>query len=528
MATITSRLPSRAVVNRANANDPVVRWMTAVTAVVSVLAFVYFSSKGVTLEYKDAISHLDIARRVIDGTTPGLAQLGGVWLPLPHLLTIPLIWIDALYYSGLAGSIISMLAYVATTVLLYKVTQSLTSNTLASIVAAAVFAFNPNVLYMQSTPMTELLLFACMAGMVYGVQQWAITAEHKYLLGAAVAGLMGTATRYEAWVLLVTMIVIVAVIGWRKKYDRTHIEGLTLAFLLIGAVGIAGWLLWNVLIFGDMLYFLIGDYAKPSLWVGTGEAAVGNWLVASLTYYYAVLENLWPAIAILMVVGVVTMAVKERLAPKILPILSLTVMVPFFISALEQGQRPLHVLQITNDLYNVRFGLLMILPAAVAIGYLIALVPQSKPTVFAASGLAFMVITSFTIASITADDKIVTLREPVAMKQNVNTDVLRETSQFLASNYKEGAILMESFGNDTIMFDAQIPLRNNVYEGSYRLWEPALQDPAGHDIQWIVMRHGGLFEPDRVYTDLSNQPALNSYDKVFENEGYVIYERSSS
>ncbi|MDB5186600.1 MAG: hypothetical protein JWM07_72 [Candidatus Saccharibacteria bacterium] len=528
MATLVSGLPSPAIVKRNKNNDPVIRWISAFSALVSVLAFVYFSNKGVTLEYKDAISHLDIARRVIEGPTQGLAQLGGVWLPLPHLLAIPLIWINGLYYSGLAGSIISMLAYVATIVLIYKITQSLTNNKLASIVAAAVFALNPNVLYMQSTPMTELLLFACMAGMVYGVQQWAITNEHKYLLGAAVAGLAGTATRYEAWVFLFVMIVIVAVIGRRKNYVRTHIEGLTLAFFLVGAVGIAGWLLWNVLIFGDAFYFLIGDYAKPSLWVGAGEAAVGNVLVAFLTYYYAVIENLWSVIALLMLVGLVTMAVKEKLAPKVLPILSMTIMFPFFVVALQQGQRPLHVMQITNDLYNVRFGLLMILPAAVAIGYLVALASQNKAMTVAASTLVLFVVTTITFVSIVTGDDIVTLREPIAMKQNVNTAITQETSQYLASHYKEGTILMESFGNDTIMFDAQIPLRNNVYEGSYRLWEPALQDPAGHDIQWIVMRHDGQFEPDRVFTSLSNKPALNSYSVAFKNEGYVIYERRSS
>lgn len=524
MATLISGLPSLAVVKRKKNRDPVMLWISAISAVVSVLAFVYFSSKGVTLEYKDAISHLDIARRVIEGP----AQLGGVWLPLPHMLSLPLIWIDALYYSGLAGSIVSMLAYVATTVVIYKITQSLTNNTLASIVAAAVFALNPNVLYMQSTPMTELLLFACMTGMVYGIQQWAITNEHKYLLGGAVAGLAGTVTRYEAWVFLIVMMVIVAIIGWRKNYVRTHIEGLTLAFILVGAVGIVGWLLWNVLIFGDMLYFLIGDYAKPSLWVGTDEAAFGNLLVAFLTYSFAVLENLWPIIAIMMVVGMVAMAIKERLAPKILPILSMTIMFPFFVIALQQGQRPLHVLQITDDLYNVRFGLLMILPAAVAIGYLVALANQNKSMTVAASALAFFVIVTFTYVSFVAGDAIVTLREPIAMKQNANTAITQETSQYLASHYKEGKILMESFGNDTIIFDAQIPLRDTIYEGSYRLWEPALQDPVGQGIQWIVMRHDGQFEPDRVYTGLFNKPVLDSFNKVFENKGYAIYERRSS
>jgi len=34
-----------------------------------------------TLAYGDAISHMMIARRVVAGRTPGLAQLGTTWLP---------------------------------------------------------------------------------------------------------------------------------------------------------------------------------------------------------------------------------------------------------------------------------------------------------------------------------------------------------------------------------------------------------------------------------------------------------------
>jgi hypothetical protein len=378
---------------------------------------------------------------------------------------------------------------------------------------------------MQSTPMTELLLFACMVGMVYGMQQWAITDQSKYLIGAAVAGLLGTMTRYEAWVLLAAMAMLVVFIAWRKKYKYLRLEGLTIAFLLFSVVGIIGWMIWNQLIFGDVLYFLIGDYAKPSLWVGDSEPAFGNWWIAFLTYYYAVLENLWPVIAILMVIGLITMAIKERLAPKVLPALSLTILFPFFVIALETGQRPLHVTPIANDMYNVRFGLLMVLPAAIAIGYLISTFRAHKRMEYAVAGIAALSAGAFVFVSFFTHDGISVLKEPTAMIQKTNTLVTREASDYLAANYKEGKILMESFGNDMIMFNAKIALRNNIYEGSYRLWEPALQYPVENKIQWIVMRHPGQLQPDRVYQDLHDKPALESYDLVFENQGYYIYER---
>ena len=44
--------------------------------------------------YGDAVAHINIARRVFDSRTPGLLQLGTVWLPLPHLLMIPFLISD--------------------------------------------------------------------------------------------------------------------------------------------------------------------------------------------------------------------------------------------------------------------------------------------------------------------------------------------------------------------------------------------------------------------------------------------------
>src|SRR3989344_1345735 len=72
---------------------------------VAATAFSFLTSGIVA--YGDAESHLNIAKRVIDGLTPGFAQLGGIWLPLPPLLMIPLVKVDILWRTGLAGSLIS-------------------------------------------------------------------------------------------------------------------------------------------------------------------------------------------------------------------------------------------------------------------------------------------------------------------------------------------------------------------------------------------------------------------------------------
>src|ERR1700736_3338178 len=54
----------------------------------SVLAYLHFYPGGHTIAYDDAKSHMLIARRVFSADTPGAGQLGGVWLPLPHILML--------------------------------------------------------------------------------------------------------------------------------------------------------------------------------------------------------------------------------------------------------------------------------------------------------------------------------------------------------------------------------------------------------------------------------------------------------
>jgi hypothetical protein len=54
----------------------------------SCVSYYFFSKSNQTLFYNDSISHLNMARLVIDNLKPGLAQIGSVWLPLDHLLKL--------------------------------------------------------------------------------------------------------------------------------------------------------------------------------------------------------------------------------------------------------------------------------------------------------------------------------------------------------------------------------------------------------------------------------------------------------
>src|ERR1700679_2593966 len=67
-------------------------------------AIAWFYRTGTLLNFGDAEAHLNIARRIVDSRTPGWAQIGTTWLPLPHLLMIPFVRHDRLWITGLAGA----------------------------------------------------------------------------------------------------------------------------------------------------------------------------------------------------------------------------------------------------------------------------------------------------------------------------------------------------------------------------------------------------------------------------------------
>src|SRR5262249_10795812 len=146
------------------------RWLTATivcACLASLASFGYFFQQHDLLLYGDAYAHLLIARRLFDNATPGLAQLGGVWLPLPHLLIVPFVWNDTLWRTGMAGSIPAMICYVIAAVYLYLSARRLTNDGLPSFVGTLVFIGNPNILYLQTTPLSELILIATLVAASY-------------------------------------------------------------------------------------------------------------------------------------------------------------------------------------------------------------------------------------------------------------------------------------------------------------------------------------------------------------------------
>src|SRR5579859_2197618 len=117
-----------------------------ISYIASISSFWYFFQTHQIILYGDAYAHMLITRRVFDNATPGLAQLGGVWLPLPHLVMLPFIWNDYLWRTGLAGTIPSMICYMIAATYLFLAARRLTKDSRASFIGTLLFILNPNVL----------------------------------------------------------------------------------------------------------------------------------------------------------------------------------------------------------------------------------------------------------------------------------------------------------------------------------------------------------------------------------------------
>ncbi len=505
--------------------------VTAVALVVAVIAYVYYSRRGQVLAYPDALSHVLIARRVVASPTAGVAQLGGVWLPLPGALELPLVWVRGWYQSGFAGSVVSMAAFVLTARYLYLLTTRMAGGQrLAGFTAAGVFVLNANALYLQSTAMTETLMFACAAATIDYLDRWCRSGRYADLAACSVAALLGTLTRYEGWVICLAALSVVAFVRLRHRRDYARFEAHLIYFGLIGLSGIAAWLSWNAIIFHDPMYWQNGAFAKPSLWVSHGEPAIGHLGTALRTYLIAMTDVIGVPALLSGAAGVVLHLARKRLAVTDVAPYALLALLPFYVYSLYSGQRPLHVPQVGGlGLYNVRFGTAMLLPTAVFAGYLVSLAALAarRARFRVLSRPLGLLLSAGALVCALGTSGVATLAEAQAFRASASEKANTVAAAWLRAHYDGGPVLMESFGNESVTFESAIPTQNIVYEGSFRMWQPDLRDPAAHGIRWIYLRTTPG-QPDDTYLALNANPELTTdYQLVYQDSDRSVYRRKA-
>ena len=140
-------------------------------AATSLIAIAWSWRNGALLNYGDAVAHLHIARRVFDSHQPRFSQLGSVWLPLPHILLLPFVQVYSWWATGLAGVFPSAPAYLCACAGIYRLARRWLPPSAAAF-ALIFFALNPNLLYLQTTAMTEPLFLCEMVWITIWLVEW--------------------------------------------------------------------------------------------------------------------------------------------------------------------------------------------------------------------------------------------------------------------------------------------------------------------------------------------------------------------
>ena len=211
---------------------------------------------GLTLSHYDAKAHLVVSRRIFDSITPSWEQIGAVWLPLPHVINAIPVQIDWFYRTGAFAVAVSIVSFAITVACVSAIVRSLTGSRTGAILASALFALNPNVLYLQSTPMTEPLLFALTSLVVVRLIEWAKSDAPAARPIAGWTIVAACLTRYEAWPIAGAAVAAAAYFKWRN--------GLPGVSVIHEAARIAAYPIATV------IFFLGMSFASTGQWFVTG------------------------------------------------------------------------------------------------------------------------------------------------------------------------------------------------------------------------------------------------------------------
>ncbi len=507
-------------------------------ALVSLLSFLFYLRRGEILLYGDAVAHINIARRVFDSRTPGLLQLGTVWLPLPHLLMIPFLLSNWMWKTGVGGSIPSMAAYIFGTVGIFRLVRGVLEPASQSArwcrftawLAALIYAANPNLIYLQATAMTEPLYLAlfiwAVVYFVEFVQECSRPVENanppakSSLVKCGICLAAACLTRYDGWFLAVVMCVAaLAVALWGKESGRNFRSGLT-KFILVAAAAPVLWLAYNAIVYRNALEFANGPYSAKAIEQRTpGAFHPGSHdLRTAFSYFVKSAEvNLaaegWQKLWILLgLTGVIASLAQPRFRNQAWPLLLLWVPVPFYALSVAYSGVPIFMpVWWPFSYYNVRYGL-ELLPAfavfvALAVYFAAELMRRRAFRLStAAAGVVFVAASYGLIwsAPVCLGEATVNSRGRVAVE--------RELADYLKALPPDSTLLMYVGEHVGALQQAGIPLRRTINEGNHRtwkqpldrdgLWERALADPSQY-ADFVI-----AFEGDAVSTGVLKQDLM--------------------
>lgn len=495
----------------------------------SAAAIVWSWNHGVLLNYGDAVAHLHIARRVFDSRTPRFTQLGSVWLPLPHILLIPFVQSYEWWATGLAGVIPSALAYLASCAGIYRLARHWLSPA-ASGIALAFFALNPNLLYLQTTAMTEPLFLCEFVWIVLWMVEWrlcldrdtaqAATTANRLQACIAAALVVAIFTRYDGW--------IIALLAWtgigltllrlslHRERGRLSSPAFWLSSIAIAASPIC-WFLYNSIGFGDWLYFARGPFSAKAIELRTAAMSPcwplhpgwhSPWV--ALLYFLKVSELDFTTAAwgnpVLMLAALGTAIAwfiqKVGSCRRAFAwLLLLWLPVPFYAWSVAYGSVPIFFpAWWPYTWYNTRYGLELLPALALGLGFaaqliidairtpnLARLVPRFPSLLRIQQILPKVVFTAlFALSGLNAvallcEDPLVYVEGTKNLDARLPYDhAIPPFLQQLLAGLPHGPVLMNTSIYPEIVSLTGIPLRQTINESDFGIFRAALAAPSTH------------------------------------------------
>ena len=460
----------------------------ALSTALGVTATWWYWRYDLLLAYGDTMAHLNIARRIFDSRTPGIAQFGTNWLPIPHILMQPFIYIDYLWTTGLAASIVGLVCFVATATALFLSIRLLTRKELPAWIGLVVFVSNPNMLYLQSTALLEPFIIMPITVAVYFLLKWNLSDSLLDLILASFLTVVAVGSRYDGWFFAAAAGLMVWLIVFLRSRDFLRAQSLTLIYTMLPVGAMLSWALYNWLIFHDPLEFQRGAWSSQSHQIAV---AAGNRLVTQhnlplsiLSYTWSVIDNVGWVPVLLALIGLVIYVIVTRFETRsLIPYLLLAVY-PFHIISLWLGQTSVTVHQVLPGYFNVRYGALMLPALAFFIGYLysrvnslvrsgVVLAISCLPVLF--SAVWWIPDWPLSAVCLNSDEGMTGVPE------------VRGASDYLKRHYDGGGILIDDAQMGALITTSGIPMREYIGYFSGPLLEASLRSPE-NNVRWVVMR----------------------------------------
>ena len=465
----------------------------------SLAAVLWSWQHGAMLNYGDAVAHLAIARRVIDSHYPGLKQLGSVWLPLPHLLMIPFVAVYRWWADGIAGMIPSALAYILSCLGIYQLARQWLS-TAAAIVALTFFGLNPNLLYLQTTAMTEPLFLCELIWTVVWLVAWRRTldTEHdrstRILWLIAIVLVAAVYTRYDGWILALLAWTAIGIVLLRR--GQLHSPTFWLASIFVVAAPLV-WFAYNATVFGDWLDFARGPYSARAIEIRTASPGSGPphpgwhdpWV--SLLFFVRTAEidasaGLWGnRVLVLSALGTALGCFTARRRAFLWTLL-LWLPVPFYAWSIAYGSVPIFIPKWwPHSWYNTRYGMELLPAFALSLGFVahffLVGVRQLNPQWVKYAAALLVALAVWNEWKVTAEKPL------TYIEGTKNIDARRPLEQQIPPVLRAqlatrpgGLVLMKTSVYPNLVAFTGIPLRQTINEGDGPMFSDALAAPATH------------------------------------------------